>query len=184
MKVCERKRLNLDWYESRSLQNRRIKKHLIEKIVKNKSYNFTKQDLMWLNYEDLLELAIANTNRKISITLGRGKDFSDRCDAKFCVSQFRNNNVSRGIWTHSVSVSGIGFKEGPLRVCVYNKVADCFHYFFIPYKAYKGYSKLDIVFESFSNYYNSAPKCSGQPSKWLKWWQYEVGSFEEMATKE
>ena len=63
-------RLKEHWYSKRIKQNKNIKNHLIGLIDehKNSEFPWTKTELRQLNYEDLLEIAIATANKKISIT--------------------------------------------------------------------------------------------------------------------
>jgi hypothetical protein len=176
-------RLKLDWYLKRLTQNKRIKEFLISKIVEsNTDLGMPIEELAVLNYEDLFELAVACVNKSISITLGANKDYSDKSDAKFAISQFRNNNKIKGCWTNSISIKGSYCKEGPLRVCAYNTLADKFHFFFIPHSEFQHISKngvIEIIIEQVNGCFYE-PDFNGQPSYHRKWWQYEVETFEEM----
>ena len=178
-----KERLKLEWYEKRLTQNIRIKKFLISKIEEsNTDLGIPLKDLTALNYEDLFELAVACVNKSISITLGANKDYNDKSDAKFAISQFRNNNINRGTWTNSIAIKGSYWKEGPLRVCAYNQIADTFHFFFIPHSEFQHISKngvIEIIIEQVNGYYHE-PDFTGVPSLHRKWWQYEVDTFEEM----
>lgn len=180
-----KERLKLEWYEKRLAQNIRIKKFLISKIEEsNTDLGIPLKDLTALNYEDLFELAVACVNKSISITLGANKDYNDKSDAKFAISQFRNNNINRGTWTNSIAIKGSYCKEGPLRVCAYNQIADKFHFFFIPHSKFQHISKngvIEIIIEQVNGYYHE-PDFTGVPSLHRKWWQHEVDTFEEMCT--
>lgn len=176
-------RLKLDWYNKRLTQNKRIKDFLISKIKESGTdLGIPLKDLSVLNYEDLFELAVACVNESISITLGANKDYDDKTDAKFAISQFRNNDKRRGSWTNSISIKGSYWKEGPLRVCAYNSLADRFHFFFIPHEEFQHISKngvIEIIIEQVSGYYHE-PDFNGIPSTHRKWWNFEVDTFEEM----
>ena len=87
-------RLNSNWYIKRINQNTAITKFLINKILKHKTKVFSKEQLKSLPYEDLLEIAIASVNKKISIVLGSGRDFSNNMDAKFSI--VRHHSRGRG----------------------------------------------------------------------------------------
>lgn len=179
-------RLKLDWYNKRLTQNKRIKDFLISKIKESGTdLGIPLKDLLVLNYEDLFELAVACVNKSISITLGANKDYDDMSDAKFAISQFRNNNKTKGCWTNSIAIKGSYWKEGPLRVCAYNTLADKFHFFFIPHQEFQHISKngvIEIIIEQVSGYYHE-PDFDGIPSLHRKWWNREVDTFEEMCTR-
>jgi hypothetical protein len=129
----------------------------------------------------LVELAISKIG-KISMDSTTGQDLADTTDVKSVVSGIRNNDTSRGCWTHSFAVHKIANKNGPLRVVAYNKILDKFHYFFIPKEAYSHCKVVEIIVETFRGIYNYEPTFTGNPKKHLKWWQYEVHSFEEMCS--
>lgn len=173
-------RLKLDWYNKRIDQNGSIKNFLANKILEHEpNIGHSKHKLMYLNYEDLLELAIAAVNKDLNIMLGEGKDFCDLSDSKFSISQARNNNKSRGQWTNSIRVTGVSYKEGPLRVCAFNTLANKFHFFFIPFEAYRHVSIVEIVIES-ATAYNYVPEFTGTPNRSRAWWEFEVETFEDM----
>jgi len=128
----------------------------------------------------LVELAISAVSG-VSMDSTDGQDLADGTDVKTVVSSIKNNHKARGSWMHSFPVRKVNTKTGALRVVAYNKFSDQFHYFFIPFCAYRNCkSVLEIVAESFNGYRSTAPKFTGEPRKHLKWWQYEVDSFEEM----
>lgn len=174
-------RLNLNWYNKRISQNNAIKNFLANKILEHEpKIGHSKHMLMYLNYEDLLELAIACVNKNLSVVLGEGKDYCDKSDSKFVISQFRNNNAARGQWMHSMRVTGVTHKEGGLRVCGYNTLANKFHFFYIPYADYQHVSRVvEIVIESATSYH-SEPNFNGTPNLSRAWWIHEVPTFEDM----
>ena len=153
------------WYQKRINQNKKIKQHLIKIIEKHKEANFmwTKTDLMFLNYEDLLEIAIVAVNKKISITLGAGSDMSNNKDAKFSVvRKFGGAQAQYG----SLITNCTG-KEHIL-CCVYEGIQNKFYYFSFP-ATLKEHS---IPFD----------RITGEPKrKNYMWKNYECDSFEEMA---
>jgi hypothetical protein len=176
-------RLKTEWYLKRLTQNKRIKEFLISKIKEsNTNLGLPLDELVVLNYEDLFELAVACVNKSICITLGAKKDYDDFSDAKFAISQFRNNNKSRGTWTNSISIKGSYEKEGSLRICAYNQLADTFHFFFIPHIEFQHISKtgvIEIIIEQVNGYHHE-PDFAGVPKYHRKWWEWEADTFEEM----
>lgn len=97
-------------------------------------------------------------------------DLSDGSDAKYVSARKHSSRYSAGI-------SGIKNKTGLLRVQVYEPMCDKFYWFCIPYEIYSQYKNdIEIPF-----------LITGDPDRALKnplninWWDYEVGSFTEMA---
>ena len=128
----------------------------------------------------LVELAISKVGN-IAMDSTVGQDLADTTDVKTVVSSIRNNNKKKGQWTHSFPVNKIANKNGPLRVVVFNKLLDDFHYFFIPWEAYQHCAKVvEIICERHSCSKLTEPTFTGQPKRGNKWWQYEVSSFREM----
>ena len=152
-------RLKTDWYKKRVNQNTPIKKFLIGKILNNDVNVFTREELLYLNYEDLLEIAIASVNKKISIVLGQGQDFCNNMDAKFSI--VRVSNYGR---RYSSSVK-CKMKKGLYNV-VYENNYNKFYFFVLPAG---GMKEIDIPFTM-----------DGRPKRSNKWWAYEVDTFEEM----
>tara|TARA_B110000503_G_C6924860_1_gene320262 strand:- start:54 stop:653 length:600 start_codon:yes stop_codon:yes gene_type:complete len=154
----------------------------------SKYLNFDKQDMKTLRKcvqmglvqrERLVELAISKVGG-IKMDSTHGQDHADGTDTKTVVSSIRNNNKSKGCWTHSFNVRKIASKNGPLRVVAYNKILDKFHYFFIPHSAFQHCNyTVEIVVEQASGLY-VRPQFNGIAKRHRKWWQYEVESFEDM----
>lgn len=153
-----------------------------------KYLNFTDQELVGI--EKAVKMGLIQRDRLVEMAISAvaelqmdsrdGQDHEDGSDTKTVVSSIKNNHKARGSWMHSFPVRKIANKVGPLRVVAYNKFTDDFHYFFIPHAAYQHCGNtVEIVAESFNGYYEE-PEFTGQPRKHLKWWQYEVPSFEEM----
>ena len=109
-----------------------------------------------------------------------GRDFNDGTDAKTVVSSARNNSISKGQWMNSFQVRSVTSKTGDLRIIAYNKILDKFHYFYIPYSAYRHITRsLEIVIERAYSMCGE-PQFTGIPQRHLKWWEYEVSSFQEL----
>ena len=175
-------RLKMDWFSRRAEQNEIIKDFLLDKIYYHQpeiDVAYSKDFLRNLTYEDLLELAIGCVNKDIAITLGHGSDFSDKSDAKFTTSNFRNNHVLRGMWTHSFAVPGTKHKEGLVRICGYNTIDKQFYFFCIPADKVNG--KLEIVIHYKGGVFEE-PDLNYRPERHRKWWDYECASFEEMSS--
>jgi hypothetical protein len=179
--MTNNQRLKLNWYDKRLNQNKKIKNFLTDKVLEHEpDIGYSKNKLMYLNYEDLLELAIACVNKKLSITLGEGKDYCDLSDSKAVISQFRNNNKAKAQWTNSMAVTGVSCKEGGLRVLGYNVLADNFHFFYIPFNAFQHISSvIEIIIER-GTYWGGEPEFTGTPDRSRSWWNYEVDTFEDM----
>ena len=158
-----RDRFKADWYDKKINQNNKIQKHLISIIEQNKNSYFpwNTKDLFCLGYEDLLEIAIATVNKKISITLGAGSDFDNGADAKFSI-------VRQHSWgtQYAAGITGCANKEHIL-ACVYEGIQEKFYYFSFP-SMMKEHS---IPFEV----------GTGMPKDSNYMWRHECKSFEEMA---
>jgi len=113
-----------------------------------------------------------------------GRDFDDGTDAKTVVSVARNNNISKGQWTNSFQVRSVTSKTGDLRIIAYNKILDQFHFFYIPYSAYRHITRtLEIIIERIYCI-GGEPQFTGIPQRHLKWWEYEVSSFAELCKRQ
>ena len=156
-----RSRFKADWYDKKINQNNKIQQHLISIIDKNKNSRFpwNTKDLYCLGYEDLLEIAIATVNKKLSITLGTGADFDNGADAKFSIVRKTNS-------TYSALVPGCEMKEHIL-CCVYEGIREKFYYFSFP-------AMLDQHTIPFD-------RTTGDPKRSNYMWQYEYKSFKDMA---
>lgn len=153
-----------------------------------KYLNFDEEDLLGLEKavnigllqrDRLVELATSKVG-KIAMDSTSGQDLADTSDVKTVVSGIRNNNIGKGQWMHSFPVRKVASKNGPLRVIAYNKIADKFHYFFIPFSAYQHCKHtVEIVVEQVSGQF-SKPNFNGMPKTTRQWWQYEVDSFEDL----
>ena len=153
-----------------------------------KYLNFSKSELKAL--ERAVSMGLIQRDRLVELAISAvsgvemdsidGQDHKDGTDTKTVVSSIKNNHKARGSWMHSFAVRKIANKNGALRVIAYNKFIDDFHYFFIPHAAYQhcGFT-VEIVAESFNGCYDR-PNFTGEPKRHLKWWQYEVATFEEM----
>jgi hypothetical protein len=88
---------------------------------------------------------------------------------KKSVSQFRNNDIARDHWMNSFSISGLKNKIGLIRAVCYSKQQDKFYFFAIPYKAYKGMNRVDILLDSSSGYQEPQGIPKG---KWTRYMKY------------
>jgi hypothetical protein len=158
-----RDRFKADWYDKKIKQNNKIQKHLISIIEQNKNSYFPwdTKDLFCLGYEDLLEIAIATINKKISITLGAGSDFNNGADAKFSI-------VRQYSWgtQYAAGITGCTNKEHIL-ACVYEGIQEKFYYFSFPSML----KEHTIPFEV----------GTGMPKDSNYMWRHECKSFKEMA---
>jgi hypothetical protein len=91
-------------------------------------------------------------------------DLSNDGEAKLTTTQYHRGKVDAHV--HNV----IG-KTGQLLVQIYEQFTDKIYYFSIPYSAYAGLKVLEIPFT-----------VDGLPKRTTKWYQYEVDSFEDLAT--
>jgi hypothetical protein len=103
-------------------------------------------------------------------------DCSDGSDAKKAVSQFRNNDIARDQWTNSFAITNLKKKTGLIRAMCLSKETGRFHFFAIPYSAYRGMNRVDISLDSSTGY----RKPKGIPKG--KWSVFEVNTFEKLAT--
>ena len=136
----------------------------------------------FIQRDRLVEEAIAIVGNRTIVSVA-GRDFCDGSDAKSVVSSERNNNIAKGGWTISMIVRSIKTKTGALRIIGYNKLLDKFYYFVIPNTAFSGLASVEIVIECFcrAEFIGNRPNFTGEPRRDLKWWSYEVSTFEELA---
>jgi|TARA_B100001105_G_scaffold160381_1_gene129066 hypothetical protein len=179
----EEKRLNIKSFRKKCKVTKRFREVLFPILKKNKFKALSEDELMHLHVESLLELTIGVVNKNIKVICVKKKDFDDGSDAKSACSQFRNNNIKKGHWRHTVFITGHE-KESHLRCMVYDDINDKFYYFVIPQEAIA--NSIEIVFETYSNRYTEPtwgePRRFKQRGQGLKkWWNWEVESFEEMA---
>jgi hypothetical protein len=163
-------RYNTPWYGKRIKQNKIIKKHLISIIKKHIEHDFplTCAELGYLNYEDLLEIAIAAVNKKISINLGNGYDFSNKKDGKFSI--VRSNSYGKN---YSALITNCEHKEYIL-ACVYEGIQEKFYYFSFPATL----KQHTIPFELGTG----NPKRLTTKGLHPMWNLYQCDTFEDMAT--
>jgi hypothetical protein len=130
-----------------------------------------------LQIETVLENALVQTCRGAYTRVAEmSRDFCDGGDAKKAVSQFRNNDHVRDHWTNSFAITNLKNKTGVIRAVCYSKEQDKFYFFAIPYKAYKGMARVDILLDNSVGY--REPK--GIPKG--KWTRYMVPTFEILTT--
>ena len=129
-----------------------------------------------LQIETVLENALVKTSRGAYTRVAEMcRDFCDGGDAKKAVSQFRNNSIARDMWMNSFAITNLKNKTGMIRALCYSKEQDKFYFFAIPYQAYKGMNRVDIMLDNSTGW--SQPK--GIPKG--KWTHYQVESFERLA---
>lgn len=160
-------RYRAEWYQKRINQNAKIKQHLLNIIHAHAEadFPFDISELNYLNYEDLLEIAVAAVNKDVAITLGEGSDLSNGADCKFSI--VRAHNRGRG-YTAGIKCKHKDF----VYACVYENIQDKFYYFAFPTII----SEHSIPFD---------PN-TGQPKRQTKMgenhmWTWECATFEEMA---
>lgn len=162
------KRFKKEWYDKRIKQNRNIKNHLIEIINENKDANFAwkPEELFCLNYEDLLEIAVAVINVDCTIVLGAGKDWDCGRDGKVSIVRLHNygKHYTAGI---------VGCKNKTHIVAmVYECIQEKFYYFNFP-----------VAMDEHSIPFNVE---TGEPIRTTSrgpnkmWDQYECTSFKQM----
>jgi len=130
-----------------------------------------------IQLETVLEnaLVVASRGRYTRIAEDHA-DCSDGSDAKKSVSQFRNNNIALDQWTNSFAITNLKKKTGLIRALCLSKVTNRFHFFAIPYNAYNGMNRVDIMLDNSTGYREPLGIPKG------KWTAYEVESFEALAT--
>jgi hypothetical protein len=130
-----------------------------------------------IQIETLLENSLCVVSRgRYSRIAKDHADCSDGSDAKKAVSQFRNNDIARDLWTNSFAITNLKNKTGLIRALCLSKETARFHFFAIPYNAYKGMSRIDISLD------NSVGYCKPKGIPKGKWCAFEVKSFEKLAT--
>lgn len=130
-----------------------------------------------IQIETLVENALAQASQGLYTRVCEDSyDFCDGSEAKKSVSCFRQNDYSRGQWTNSFAITNLKNKTGLIRAVCYSKQQDQFYFFAIPFAAYQGMSRIDIVLDTFSGY-EGDPK--GIPRG--KWTRFQVDSFEQLA---
>jgi hypothetical protein len=156
------------WYNKRIRNNSVIKQFLINVIEthKEKDFPFVTDDLYYLNYEDLFEIAVATVNKTIGITLGAGSDWSDNKDGKFSI--VRTNSYGR-------SYSGLVNCRNKtyIRFMCYEEINNAFYFFNFPLKKFKG-----ATLKEFSVPFDTV---TGLPKEGHWSWSWKANSFEEMA---
>ena len=91
-------------------------------------------------------------------------DLSDGSECKMATTQYHRGQVD-------AQIRGITGKDGTLCVHIYEQFSKKFYYFVIPYHEYKNLKVVEIPFTF-----------DGGPKRNNKWWNWEVNSFEELAT--
>jgi hypothetical protein len=128
-----------------------------------------------IQIETMLENALATMGKYKRIAEAY-RDFTDNSDAKKAVSQFRNNDIAKDCWMNSFGISGLKNKTGLIRACCYSREQDEFYFFAIPYIAYNGMAKVDVILDQSTGYKDPVGIPKG------KWTKCQVDSFEKLAT--
>lgn len=168
-------RYHSEHYRKRISNNRRIKQHLLKIISEHAlDLELDQDQLHWLNYEDLLELAVPAMNKALMITLGVGQDWSNGKDAK--VSIVRTHSAGKG---YSAGITGCRDKKH-IQAIVYEPKLDKIYYFDFPVQL----NPLGLPMKEHSIPFN----LDGTPKRMTrnganKMWTYECASFGEMAMK-
>jgi hypothetical protein len=129
-----------------------------------------------LQIETILENALVQACRGAYTRVAEtARDFCDGGDAKKSVSQFRNNDIAKDMWMNSFAITNLKNKTGVIRALCYSREQDKFYFFAIPYKAYKGKNRIDIMLDNSSGYREPIGIPKG------KWTRYQVESFEQLS---
>ena len=157
-------RYKKSWFDKRIVQNKIIVDHLIAIIEKHKENGFpwSADELRYLKYEDLFEIAVATVKKTVTIVLGEGQDWNDGRDGKVAVA--RMNNYGK---KYSAGITNCDTKEH-ITALVYEYKQSKFYYFDFPATL----KEHTIPFE-----------LDGTPNRSNYMWQYECKTFEEMALK-
>ena len=151
------------FFDKKIHQNRKLKNHLIEKILEHKEENFpwVEEELRNLEYCDLFEIAVAAVNKRIQVLAEVGRDWSYGADGKVAV--VRTSNYGRN---YSALITGCKGKKYILSV-VYEAHLDKFYYFAFPAKIKQ--HTIPFIRES------------RLPDTKNYMWEYQRESFEDMA---
>lgn len=130
-----------------------------------------------LHIETMLENALAKKSKGTYKRVAEWyRDFCDGSDSKKSTSQHRNNDIAKNCWTNSFAISGLKNKKGLIRAVCYSKEQDKFYFFAIPYKAYKGMARVDIMLDNSIGYNTPLGIPKG------KWTRYQVKTFARLAS--
>jgi hypothetical protein len=133
----------------------------------------------------LFELVIAHNSEHLEIDSRAYLDLSDGSDVKSVVSNFACDDKRTGKWSNVFSISKVAKKVGDLRCVCYNKQLNKYHYFKIPYDAYRHITHtLHIYIETWCGYKDEEPIPTGNTKikkngEFPKWWEYEC-TFAEL----
>lgn len=127
-----------------------------------------------IQIETLFEQAVAKVGGLTKMAV-QGMDFTDGSDAK--KTSARTSGYGKN---YSANVGQVHTKTGLLRVMCYERKQDQFFYFTFPYESYchiSAKSNIEIPFNL-----DGTPKRRFSRPVITNWWDYQVGSFEAMAT--
>lgn len=123
----------------------------------------------------LFEHAISH-HSGIAIISEDGRDFADWSDAKLSSVRTMSYGTS-----YSAPITNVFTKKGTLRVQVYERKQEKYYYFKIPNEAYAPIPKtsnIEIPFEL-----DGTPRRIRKNMKYANMWDFEVTTFDEMASK-
>lgn len=168
-------RYHTQHYSKRIRNNRRIKLHLID-VIREHAHDLEldMDELQWLNYEDLLELAVPAMNKSLKITLGQGQDWDNGKDAKVSIVRTHNSGAN-----YSAGITGCSDKQH-IQAVVYEPKQDQFYYFDFPVQ--KNPKGLPMTEHSIPFELDGTPKRITRLGP-NKMWQYECPSFLDMSLK-
>ena len=129
-------------------------------------------DLGLIQVSTAFEQALAKVGKHDLVSQDCGDLIKDGVYSDAKLSSVRLSSYGR---SYSAPVTNIHNKRGSLRVQVYERIREKFYYFVIPEKAYKHIPKssnIEIPFD-----HDGTPKVANH------WWQWNVSSFVELATK-
>jgi hypothetical protein len=126
------------------------------------------------------EQAVAHTGDHELVSLDRA-DLKHNTNGLYSDAKLATVRTSGYGKSYGAPVTNIAGKTGVLRVQVYERKQDRFYYFAIPRRAYSeipAKSNIEIPFEL-----DGTPRRRPSRRVYQNWWNYEVNTFELMATK-
>lgn len=124
-----------------------------------------------LQSSSVFENALAQSSQgKYSVISKNTHDFTDYSDGKTITSRLRSSYGA-----YSAPIKKFKTKIGPLRVQCWERILNKFYYFYIPHEVYSRAENIEIPF-------NRDGTPTRQNNSTINWWDYEVATFEELAT--
>jgi len=155
-------RYKAEWFTRKINQNKNIKTFLIDKILTRKESDFpwNTTELKDLNYEDLFEIAVAVTNKRIKVLCEKGRDWTYGADGK--VSIVRNNGSK-----YTAGITGCKHKKYILAL-VYERQQDKFYLFAFPPRIKEHSIPFDL---------------DGTPNTDNYMWDYRIADWEHFCNR-